>query len=61
MDDATKELCYSVKLAVIKAIVEMPNETMWGFIEKALKEVNDENRRKPEREIDERPHGKGTV
>ena len=61
MDDATKELCYSVKLAVIKAIVEMPNETVLEIIETTLKEANDENRRKPEREADERPHGKGTV
>lgn len=50
MDDAIKELCYSVKLAVIKAIVQMPNEEVLKFIEKSLKEVNNENRRKPERE-----------
>jgi hypothetical protein len=65
MDDATKELCYLVKLAVIKAIInaieQMPNEQVLKIIEKPVKEVNDENRRKLERETDERPHGKGTV
>lgn len=56
MDDATKELCYSVKLAVIKAIVEMPNEQVLEHIEKVLKEVNNDIRsgRNTETETDQR-------
>jgi hypothetical protein len=38
MDDATKELCYLVKLAVIKAIInaieQMPNEQVLKIIER---------------------------
>ena len=37
MDDATKELCYLVKLAVIKAIVQMPNEQVLKIIKKYIK------------------------
>ena len=56
MDDATKELCYSVKLAVIKAIVEMPNEQLLKRIEKTLKEANNDIRsgRNAETEADQR-------
>ena len=56
MDDATKELCYSVKLAVTKAIVEMPNEQILERIEKTLKEANNDLRsgRDIETEADQR-------
>lgn len=56
MDDATKELCYSVKLAVIKAIVQMPNEQVLEIIEKTLKETNNDIRpgRNTETEADKR-------
>lgn len=56
MDDAAKEMCYSVKLAVIKAIVQMPNEQALEHIEKVLKEVHNDIRsgRNTETEADER-------
>ena len=56
MDDATKELCYSVKLAVINAIAQMPNETVLEIIEIALKEANNDlqSGRDPQREADKR-------
>lgn len=56
MDDATKELCYSVKLAVIKAIVQMPNEQVLEIIEKTLKETNNDirPRRNTQTEADQR-------
>lgn len=60
MDDATKELCYSVKLAAIKTIVQMPNERMLEpmleFLEKVLKEVHNDLRsgRDTETETDQR-------
>lgn len=56
MDDATKELCYSVKLAVIKAIVQMPNEHVLEIIEKTLKEANNDLRsgRDTQTEADQR-------
>ena len=56
MDDATKELCYSVKLAVIKAIVEMSNEQVLKVIEKVLKEGYNDIRsgRDTETEADQR-------
>jgi hypothetical protein len=60
MDDATKELCYLVKLAVIKAIInaieQMPNEQVLKIIEKPVKEVNDDLRsgRNTETEADQR-------
>lgn len=60
MDDATKELCYLVKLAVIKAIIkaieQMPNEQVLEIIEKTLKETNNDIRpgRNTETEADKR-------
>jgi hypothetical protein len=60
MDDATKELCYLVKLAIIKAIInaieQMPNEQVLKIIEKPVKEVNDDLRsgRNTETEADQR-------
>ena len=56
MDDATKEMCYSVKLAIIKAIVQMPNEQVLKIIEKTLKEGYNDIRsgRNTETEADKR-------
>jgi hypothetical protein len=60
MDDATKELCYQVKLAVIKTIWQMPNEKvlvqMLEFIEKVMKEIDNDIRsgRNTETETDQR-------
>lgn len=56
MDDATKELCYLAKLAVINAIVQMPNEQVLKIIEKTLKEANNDIRsgRNIETEADQR-------
>jgi hypothetical protein len=38
MTNEQKELCLSIKLAAIKGIVYIDNETLWKAIEKVVKE-----------------------
>lgn len=38
LTEQQNELCYSLKLAVIRGIVEIENENLWRIIERVLNE-----------------------
>ena len=38
MTDEQKELCYTIKLELVKAIIDIKNEDMWRILEKVISE-----------------------
>lgn len=51
MNDAEKEMCNSIRLAVVKEIIEMKNEEIWALVTKSIEKVGKDNE---DRQISER-------